>query len=467
MKRATKRKRRKKSAVGREETTTQVPEREERQTAPERKRRKKSEADKDEERTKRQKPAGRTLSPLPPLNQGGVDYIITTSHFVSLGMLNALCQLVLPTYTFVSLNVVNFGNLRVGDLCPVEANDAVTGHIISTTIGGKNGKPKQQCITISNAMDLKSFKLDIDELISEFTENNLTTLADMKRVWLSRKFSFIFEASPSTNLAIFMQSLYSHSIGYMVSTASLSHRLGGLYCLYCLHEVQPFKPPFKIYLSLGELKRLRNLVIDVKEKGIKVASALVKKMLERNVFLFGFVDINDGSVTERVNELTDIQNARVQVAHKKLFSNTRIENFIHTDLGMELDVHVLKKMSTDYAVAKELAIKEASELVDVQNIKHIAENKKLIGEMVEKTAQDWNTQKESFYQQTGLNQAAGEGPQLSKDKENFEQQDDVNFEQEDNEHFGQEKDGENIEQPEDDEKFGDELERQMLYGEEL
>ncbi|THG05393.1 hypothetical protein TEA_022151 [Camellia sinensis var. sinensis] len=187
-------------------------------------------------------------------------------------------------------------------------------------------------------------------------------------------------------------------------------------------------------LSSWELKRLRNLVIDVKEKGIKVASALVKKMLERNVFLFGFVDINDGSVTER---------------------------------GMELDVHVLKKMSTDYAVAKELAIKEASELVDVQNIKHIAENKKLIGEMVEKTAQDWNTQKESFYQQTGLNQAAGEGPQLSKDKENFEQQDDVNFEQEDNEHFGQEKDGENIEQPEDDEKFGDELEQQMLYGEEL
>ncbi|KAL7189780.1 hypothetical protein ACSBR1_039420 [Camellia fascicularis] len=279
-------------------------------------------------------------------------------------------------------------------------------------------------------MDLKSFKLDIDELISEFSENNLTTLADMKRVWLSRKFSFIFEASPSTNLAIFMQSLYAHSI--------------------------------------GELKRLRNLVIDVREKGIKVASALVKKMLERNVFLFGFVDINDGSVTERVNELTDIHNARVQVAHKKLFSNTRIENFIHMDLGMELDVDVLKKMSTDYAVAKELAIKEASEVVDVQNIKHIAENKKLIGEMVEKTAQDWNTQKESFYQQTGLNQAAGEGPQLSKDKENFEQQeDDVNFEQEGNEHFGQEKDGENIEQPEDDEKFGDELERQMLSGEEL
>jgi snRNA-activating protein complex subunit 1 len=38
-------------------------------------------------------------------------------------------------------------------------------------------------------------------------------LADMKRVWLSKKFSYIYEASPSSNLAFFMQSLYSHSIG--------------------------------------------------------------------------------------------------------------------------------------------------------------------------------------------------------------------------------------------------------------
>jgi hypothetical protein len=35
----------------------------------------------------------------------------------------------------------------------------------------------------------------------------------MKRVWLSNKFSYIYEASPSSNLVVFMQSLYSHSIG--------------------------------------------------------------------------------------------------------------------------------------------------------------------------------------------------------------------------------------------------------------
>lgn len=77
----------------------------------------------------------------------------------------------------------------------------------------------------------------------------------------------------------------------------------------------------------GELKRLKNLVIDAKRKDIKVVSALVKSMLERNMILFGFVDIHEGSVAERVNELTDIQKAQVQVAHKKYIANSHI-NFL-------------------------------------------------------------------------------------------------------------------------------------------
>ncbi|KAH7860224.1 hypothetical protein Vadar_010936 [Vaccinium darrowii] len=320
--------------------------------------------------------------------------------------------------------------------------------------------------TIFYAME--PFKLDIDELINEFAKNKMTNLADMKRIWLSRKFSFIFEASPSTNLAFFMQSLYAHSIGYMISTASLSHRLGGLYCLYCLYEVQPFKPPFKIYLSIGELKRLRSVVVEAKEESIKVVSALVKKMLEKNMFLFGFVDLNDGSVTQRVNELTDMQNARVQVAYKTLFAKTRIEEFMHMDLGNELDVDVIKKLSTDYAAAKELAIQEASNLVDLQNIKHIAEKKKLIGEVVEKTAQDWMVQKELLYQQTGLDPHNKGAPQLPRDDENIERQkDDVNFGQEGSEHSEEPEFHGFLELMEDDDKFGEELERQILFGEGL
>lgn len=127
-----------------------------------------------------------------------------------------------------------------------------------------------------------------------------TSFVDMKKVWIGRKFTYIFEAAPSSNLAFFMQSIYAQSIstlshdklghfciifleiwyffwimmnnaganvlfvelrtlilstGYMLSTASLSHRLGGLYCLYCLYETQPFKPPYKIYLSIGMIFR--------------------------------------------------------------------------------------------------------------------------------------------------------------------------------------------------------------------
>ncbi|KAL2500683.1 Small nuclear RNA activating complex (SNAPc) [Forsythia ovata] len=271
-------------------------------------------------------------------------------------------------------------------------------------------------------MDLKPFKLDIDELINDFDKGGSTTFAEFKRIWLSKKFSFIFEASPSTNQACFMQSLYTHSIGYMVSTGSLSDRVGGLYCLYCLYETQPFKPPFKIYLSLGDLKRLKNLVVDTKTRDIKVVSTLVKRMLERNVFLFGSVDANEGSATERINELTEIQNARVQAAYKMLFAKTRLEQFIHMDLGRELDVDLIKKKAAEYAVAKELSIREASKEIDVQNVKHIAENKRSIGDTVEKIAVDWNFQKESFYQQTGFGYRPAAEPPQNNEIEFFEQQ---------------------------------------------
>ncbi|XP_038890126.1 uncharacterized protein LOC120079795 isoform X2 [Benincasa hispida] len=252
-------------------------------------------------------------------------------------------------------------------------------------------------------MDLAPFRLDIDELINEFAESGFTSFVDMKKVWVGRKFTYIFEAAPSTNLAFFMQSIYAQSISHMLSTASLSHRLGGLYCLYCLYETQPFKPSYKIYLSIGELKKLKELVVDAKENNVKVASSVVKRMLEKNMFLFGSVDMKESAALETVNQLTELQNARIQVAYNKLFNDTPIENYIHMDLGMEVGSNVLKKMSTDYSEAKKLAL-YASEIVDVHDIKHIAEDEKLIGDTVEKIAEDWNIQRGFFHEQTGLDQ---------------------------------------------------------------
>ncbi|KAL8497851.1 hypothetical protein ACS0TY_021265 [Phlomoides rotata] len=211
----------------------------------------------------------------------------------------------------------------------------------------------------------------------------------------------------------------------------------------------------------GELRQLTKLVIDAKTMGVKVVAAILKSMLERNMFLFGSVGENEGSATDRVNELTDVQNARVQTAYKKLFSNSRLEHFIHMDMGMELDVDVLKKSSSDYAVAKELAIKEASQVIDVESIKHIAENKRLIGDIVEKTVTDWKSQKESFYEQTGIRPVAI--PPQEEENETAHQKSSNEHRKRkepcDNDHEG----NANDEELEDQEDFEKELEEALLF----
>lgn len=54
--------------------------------------------------------------------------------------------------------------------------------------------------------------------------------------------------------------------------------------------------------------------------------------------------------------------------------------------------------------------------MDVQDIKHISEDERLIGDTVEKIAEDWNVQRGVFYEQTGLEQ------QLVLDEAHGEQQ---------------------------------------------
>ncbi|XP_019085336.1 PREDICTED: uncharacterized protein LOC104711887 [Camelina sativa] len=249
-------------------------------------------------------------------------------------------------------------------------------------------------------MNLSPFKRDIDELIGEFVEGDLTTFADMKSVWLSRKFSYIYDASPNSNLAFFMQSLYAHTIGHMVSIDSFSRRLGGLYCLYCLHEIQPFKPKFRVYISLQELGKFRDLVVEAKDKGVEIAAAVAKQMLDKNMFIFGAV--GEDSATKKLSQLTELQNARVRFACDKLLSETEIEQFIHLDMGNEVDLSSLHKRSLDYAEAKKRAIKGAGEIVEIEDIKHISEEKELMGEKVEILKEEWDAQRLSLYEQTKL-----------------------------------------------------------------
>ncbi|KAJ8450762.1 hypothetical protein Cgig2_021234 [Carnegiea gigantea] len=247
----------------------------------------------------------------------------------------------------------------------------------------------------------------------------------MKRLWLDRKFSYIFEARPSTNLALFMQTLYNHSISYMDINNPLSCRLGALYCLYCLYETQPFKPFFKIYLSLvlslyvemaasirsatwadvdckttethisvrfWELQRLKALVVDAKGQRIKVVSAVVKRMLEKNSFLFGIVDISEYSKKEKIKELVDVQKACVQKMNEKLFANMDLERYLH----MDMDLSNLNPLFWLPFCSSE----EASKVVDVQNVEHIADDRPTIGDEVQDIIKEWGDQREVFSQQT-------------------------------------------------------------------
>ncbi|CAN6904162.1 unnamed protein product, partial [Brassica oleracea] len=97
--------------------------------------------------------------------------------------------------------------------------------------------------------NLSVFKRDIHELIGEFVEGDLTSFADMKRVWLSRKFSYVYEALPSSNLVFFIESLLAHAI------------------------------------------------VEANDKGVEIATAVVKLMLDRKVFIFGAVDFDEACTT--------------------------------------------------------------------------------------------------------------------------------------------------------------------------
>ncbi|CAI0444751.1 unnamed protein product [Linum tenue] len=249
-------------------------------------------------------------------------------------------------------------------------------------------------------VNLSPFKLDIDELINEFVEGQWTSFPDWKKIWRSMKFSYIYEAAPATHLGFFMQSLYAHTIGHMNVSASFTRRLGGLYCLYCLYETQPFKPPFKIYLSLGELKKLKNLVTEAKGNDVKAAASLVQRMLEKDVFLFGYLDLEEAAKT--VEKLTEQDNEIVKCAAKKLFKGTRIEHFLHLDMGRELGLDELKKLSIEYAESKQHAIEEARKVVNVQDVEHLANAKELVGDKAEKVSESWNARKEQFYDKTGV-----------------------------------------------------------------
>ncbi|CAE6074883.1 unnamed protein product [Arabidopsis arenosa] len=103
-----------------------------------------------------------------------------------------------------------------------------------------------------------------------------------------------------------------------------------------------------------ELGKFRDLVVESKDKGVEIVAAVAKQMLDKHMFIFGAVE--ETSATMKLNQLTELQNARVRFAYDRLISDTTIEQFIHLDMGKEVNLNSLDKISIEYAEAKKRAI---------------------------------------------------------------------------------------------------------------
>ncbi|XP_018452705.1 uncharacterized protein LOC108823895 [Raphanus sativus] len=115
-----------------------------------------------------------------------------------------------------------------------------------------------------------------------------------------------------------------------------------------------------------KLGKLRDLIVEAKDKSVEIATAVGEQMLEKNVFIFGALDFDEASTTEKLHQSIELQNTLVRCAYTKLSSETEIEQFIHLDMGNEVDLSAQHKMSIEYAEAKKRAMKSAGEIVEVR-----------------------------------------------------------------------------------------------------
>ncbi|CAF1804578.1 unnamed protein product [Brassica napus] len=99
----------------------------------------------------------------------------------------------------------------------------------------------------------------------------------------------------------------------------------------------------------------KGLIVEAKDKGVEIATAVGKQMLEKNVFIFGAVDYDEASTTEKLHQSISYRTHLCGVLIKT--SETEIEEFIHLDMGNEVDLSSMHKQSIEYAEAKKSTMK--------------------------------------------------------------------------------------------------------------
>jgi hypothetical protein len=69
-----------------------------------------------------------------------------------------------------------------------------------------------------------------------------------------------------------------------------------------------------------ECKKLKDFVAMAKQHGVPLVPVLVKRMLDKGMFLFGFINLLGDNGEKQVEELTKAQNKRVKFASDKYVS---------------------------------------------------------------------------------------------------------------------------------------------------
>jgi snRNA-activating protein complex subunit 1 len=70
-------------------------------------------------------------------------------------------------------------------------------------------------------------------------------------------------------------------------------------------------------LETEECRQLKDIVVMAKQNGLQLVPALVKRMLDKDMFLFGYMNLIDDNGDKQVEELTALQNKRVKFACDK------------------------------------------------------------------------------------------------------------------------------------------------------
>jgi snRNA-activating protein complex subunit 1 len=68
----------------------------------------------------------------------------------------------------------------------------------------------------------------------------------------------------------------------------------------------------KFVFPTEECKKLKDFVAMAKQNGVPLVPVLVKRMLDKGLFLFGFINLLGDNGEKQVEELTAAQNKRVK-----------------------------------------------------------------------------------------------------------------------------------------------------------